>query len=235
MKPLIGIVPLWDQAKDSLWMIPGYMDVIYKSGGIPIILPLDVSEREDCEQLFGQCDGFLLTGGQDVAPEIYGEQSVAECSESCPARDKLERVIFDYAVSRDIPTLGICRGIQFINAIQGGSLYQDIPTQRPNSVSHQMSAPYHRVWHHVDIIAHSPLGKLLGTTRLGVNSYHHQAINRLGRDLEIMAVAEDGVIEAVYMPHKRFIWALQWHPELNFHHCDSSLQIVREFITQASH
>ncbi len=236
MKPIIGLIPLWDDERDSIWMIPGYMDLIREAGGLPIILPLTIS-AEDLEQMCRMCDGFLLTGGHDVDPAIYGEKANERCGAPNKRRDSLEREVFNYAVKSDVPLLGICRGIQFINAVCGGTLYQDLPSEYQNDtpseqVSHQMTAPYNRAWHRVDIIPNSPLAEVVKREQLMVNSYHHQAIKSLAPSLEAMATSEDGLVEAVYMPNKRFIEAVQWHPELNFRNEASSINIAREFIAK---
>ncbi len=231
MKPTIGVIPLWDDAKQSIWMLPAYLEAIEAAGGVAVTLPLSASS-EDVLQLCGLCDGFLLTGGHDVDPALYGAEVSNECGTINFDRDKLERTVFDYAVAHDKPLLGICRGIQFINALCGGTLYQDLPTEHtvPNAVSHQMVAPYDRSWHSVTIIEGTPLAKITTTKELGVNSYHHQAIKELAPNLQPMAISEDGLIEAIYMPTKRFMQALQWHPELDFRSNEVSLRIVREFI-----
>ena len=133
MKPLIGLIPLVDDALESLWMLPGYMDGIAQAGGIPIMLPL-TEDPADLEQLCESCDGFLLTGGHDVSPSVYGEDRLPVCGVSCEARDRMERLVLDYALRNDKPVLGICRGLQLLNALLGGTLYQDLPTQHPGNV-----------------------------------------------------------------------------------------------------
>ncbi|MFR9603166.1 MAG: gamma-glutamyl-gamma-aminobutyrate hydrolase family protein [Rikenellaceae bacterium] len=230
-KPIIGVIPLWDDTKNSIWMLPGYMDVVQQSGGIPIILPLGGGE-EDIQQVCEMCDGFLFTGGHDVDPALYGEPMDGKCGTPNPERDRMESMIFEFAVERDMAVLGICRGIQLINSLCGGTLYQDLPTQyiHPSGVNHQMTPPYDKVQHTVTIMKGNPLHQIVGEERLGVNSYHHQAIKELAPTLEATALSEDGLIEAIYMPSRRFIHAVQWHPELNFHYTESSKKIVRAFI-----
>ncbi|MFI3319110.1 MAG: gamma-glutamyl-gamma-aminobutyrate hydrolase family protein [Rikenellaceae bacterium] len=231
MKPIIGVIPLWDESRESIWMLPGYLDAIRASGGVPIILPLKAS-AEDIMQLCQLCSGFLFTGGHDISPTLYGQESTGKCGAPCHERDELERTIFNYALEHDRPVLGICRGIQLINALLGGTLYQDLPSQKASDISHQMRPPYHLPCHKVNIIDGSPLMELLGQNELAVNSYHHQAIRALAPPLQAIAISEDGLIEAVYMPGKRYIQAVQWHPEFNFSHEESSRKIVREFISK---
>ncbi len=232
-KPIIGVVPLWDDDRASIWMIPGYMDLIRESGGVPIILPLTI-DSTDLMQVCQMCDGFLLTGGHDVDPAIYGEIACDRCGVANRERDLLEHEIFNYAMQYDIPLLGVCRGIQFINAICGGTLYQDLPTEHlsvgdSGYINHQMDAPYDRPWHRVNIISETPLSTMVKRESLMVNSYHHQAIKSLAPSLCAMALSDDGLVEAIYHPNKRFIQAVQWHPELNYQCEDSSRLLMRIF------
>ncbi|MDR1786740.1 MAG: gamma-glutamyl-gamma-aminobutyrate hydrolase family protein [Spirochaetaceae bacterium] len=212
-RPVIGVIPLWDEKKDSLWMLPGYMQGLQEAGALAVMLPLT-----DSEGVLGEaarlCDGFLFTGGHDVDPQVYGEEKSPRCGAPCTARDRMESFLFRAAVlGEGKPALGICRGIQLFNALLGGTLYQDIPSELSTRITHVQGAPYDVPAHGVRIAPGSPLADLLGTDSLQVNSYHHQGIKRLAPGLEPMAAAEDGLVEAVYMPGKPFVWAVQWHPE----------------------
>ena len=211
-KPLIGLVPLWDEQKDSYWMLPGYMDGVSRAGGLPIILPL-TGDPAEIEQLTALCNGFLLTGGHDVSPSMYGECAVPECGATCFERDSMESILLRQVLKLDKPVLGICRGIQFLNVALGGTLYQDLPTQHHSSVIHRQKPPYGEPSHTVTVMPETPLKELLGKEQLAVNSCHHQGIRDLANDLRPMAVAEDGLVEAVYLPSACFVWAVQWHPE----------------------
>ena len=128
MKPMIGIVPLWDSTKNSYWMLPDYMRAVEKSGGVPVILPLTEDEAI-IKQLASTFDGFLFSGGPDVHPSYFNEEVHPECGEICPARDTLEMMLFKEVLPLDKPILGICRGLQLINIALGGSIYQDLPSQ----------------------------------------------------------------------------------------------------------
>ena len=151
---------------------------------------------------------------------LYGEEPDALCGRINHARDELEKRIFDMAWEKDKAVFGICRGLQVLNVFLGGTLYQDLPSQyapardpSTGMVDHHMRAPYDRVCHQVDILRDTPLHRILGRTKLGVNSYHHQGIKALAPGLRVMAAAEDGLVEGVYAPDKRYIQAVQWHPE----------------------
>ena len=212
-RSIIGVVPLWDEKKDSIWMLPGYMKGLEEAGAMPVILPLTVSESV-LKKAADFCNGFLFTGGHDVDPGLYGHKKIDRCGEVCEARDQMEAYLFREAViNQKKPALGICRGIQLFNVLLGGSLYQDLPTEFSGSITHVKGPPYDVPAHTVRILPETPLGKLVGKDHLEVNSYHHQGINRIAEGLEIMALADDGLVEAVYMPERFWVWAVQWHPE----------------------
>ncbi len=229
MKPVIGIVPLVDKQRDSFWMLPGYMEGITEAGGIPIMLPL-TKDPETIGELLDRLQGILLTGGQDVQPEVYGDEAIKECGEVSPERDEMEKELLAQALDRDMPILGICRGIQFLNAYLGGTLYQDLPVQYPTGTKHHQSAPYDMPCHSVQLKKDGGLYGLLHTDTLQVNSYHHQAIKEKAKSLKTMAVSEDGLTEAVELPEKKFVWGVQWHPEFSFRSDVNSIKIFEEFI-----
>ena len=128
------------------------------------------------------------------------------------------------------PVLGICRGIQFLNVHLGGTLYQDLPAEHPSAANHHQTPPYNAPVHSVTLTADSPLWALLGKDTLAVNSLHHQAIKTLAPGLAVMAVSEDGLTEAVCLPDKRFVWAVQWHPEFSFRVNEDSRKIFKAFV-----
>ena len=127
-QPLIGVVPLVDYQRDSLWMLQGYLNGIIRAGGVPVMLPL-TSEPDVLYRAMDVCSGFLLTGGQDVSPQRYGENPLPECGEMSPERDAMETMLLQKALESDKAVLGICRGIQFLNVYCGGTLWQDLPAQ----------------------------------------------------------------------------------------------------------
>lgn len=232
-KAVIGVTPLWDRDRDSCWMLPGHLEGLELASDLPITLPL-TEDAGGISQLVSLCDGFLFTGGQDVSPELYGEKSRAACGEICENRDAFEQRLFAQALEQDKPMLGICRGIQFFNACLGGTLYQDLPTEYPSEVAHVMRPPYDQTVHSVALLPGTPLSALLGMAELGVNSYHHQAIKILAPGLGEMARSEDGLVEAVYMPDKSFVWAVQWHPEFSFRTDENSRKIFSAFVAATS-
>lgn len=233
-KPLIGVVPLVDSERQSYWMLPGYMKALEEAGAIPVTLPL-TDNNETLEQLASTIDGLLLTGGHDISPSLYGELPTPLCGELCKGRDNMEAILLHLALQWNIPTFGICRGIQFINAFLGGTLYQDLPTEHPSTVEHHQSASYDRPVHRVCIISDTPLSELLKTGTLEVNSYHHQAIKQIASSLRPMAIATDGIVEAVYHPKHKFLWAVQWHPEFSYLVEPSSRKLFSRFVSACKH
>ena len=211
--PIIGVTPLWDSERKSLWMLPDYLDGIKAAGGVPVVLPIDISEN-GANRIIETCDGFLFTGGQDVG--------------SCPERDNPETLLLSKALQADKPILGICRGLQFLNVFLGGTLWQDLPSEHPSEIVHRQAKPYGIPTHKVTLSGE--LKSLLDKDILEVNTLHHQAIKDLANGLTPMAVAPDGIIEAVIMKNKRFVWAVQWHPEYMFTTDKNSLKIFECFI-----
>ena len=227
--PIIGVTPLWDAQRKSVWMLPDYLDGIKAAGGVPVVLPIEMS-KVDADRIVETCDGFLFTGGQDVAPELYGTKDATGTVVPSPERDKLETLLLSKALQADKAILGICRGLQFINAFLGGTLWQDLPSQHPSDIVHRQDKPYVNPTHKVSLSG--DLRTLLGKDTLEVNTLHHQAIKDLGRDLLPMAESPDGLIEAVKMVGKRFVCAVQWHPEYMFKTDADSLRVFSWFVRQ---
>jgi putative glutamine amidotransferase len=230
-KPKIGVLPLYDKDKESYWMLPGYMKAIEAAGGIPMMLPL-TSDKGIISTLALTLDGFLFTGGHDVDPKLYGEQAESFCGELCDERDAMERILFGQVTALDKPAFGICRGLQLFNVLLGGSLYQDIPTQMKTAktVAHKQKPPYNQPTHRVFLELGSPLHRMMDKEALEVNSYHHQGIKRLSEQLVPVAKAEDDLIEAVMMPGKRFVLAVQWHPEFSYESDPYQFRLFEEFV-----
>ena len=226
-KPIIGVTPLWDAERNSVWMLPEYLDAISAAGGIPVVLPL-VAEPDAIQQLAGSFDGFLFTGGPDVSPELYGESDRTGLCASCPVRDAMETILLKAAIKEDKPVLGICRGIQLINSALGGSLWQDLPSEHPSEIIHRQEKPYDNTVHTVTL--QGKLKELLGKETLRVNSRHHQAVRILSPKLSPAAFSPDGLIEAVEMPGKRFFMAVQWHPEYLYSKDGDAFLLFESFV-----
>ncbi len=130
--------------------------------------------------------------------------------------------------------LGICRGIQFMNVLGGGTLYQDILKEHPSDIVHHQEPPYDVPAHEVRILQETPLSELFCSEKIEVNSYHHQAIKEMGDGFLSMAISPDGLVEAIYKPDKKFVWAVQWHPELSFRRDENSRRIFERFVESCS-
>ncbi|MGM0903709.1 MAG: gamma-glutamyl-gamma-aminobutyrate hydrolase family protein [Bacillota bacterium] len=232
-KPLIGVLPLYDAEKESYWMLPGYMKGVEAAGGIPVMLPL-TTDHAVIQSLAESFDGFLFTGGQDLNPNLYGEKIESFCGELCAERDLMEEHLFKLVIELDKPAFGICRGVQLFNSLLGGTLYQDIPTQfhSEQQVLHKQQPPYTVPAHPVYIEEGNALYEIVKSNSLMVNSYHHQGIKKLSGQLRAVAQAVDGLTEAVYMPGKTFVFAVQWHPEFNYHLDDHSFRLFSTFVDQ---
>lgn len=232
MKPLIAVVSLYDETKESYWMLPGYAQALEQAGAAPVLLPL-TKDPALIRQYATAFDGFLFPGGHDLIPELYGETQTELCGVFCPQRDEMEPLLLKEAMKQRKPLFGICRGIQLFNAVLGGTLYQDLPTQFPSEINHHETPPYDKKAHTVTVKRSSPLYEILRKDAIPVNSYHHQAILRLGEGLAAAAQAEDGIIEAVYLKDYPYGLAVQWHPEFSYLSDENSRTLFRSFVRAA--
>ncbi len=211
MRPIIGMLVDVDNDKRTS-VLNAYASALEKAGGTPIILPY-TTDLKTIDSFINLCHGFCFTGGKDIEPSVYNEEKRAGCGENEPYRDEYELLVFSNVVKTQKPILGICRGAQLINVAMGGTLYQDIPSEYKTNILHKQAEPKFSPSHSVFVKENTPLFNLLNKSQITANSFHHQAIKTLGKGLQIMASASDGIIEALYMPEKRFLWAIQWHPE----------------------
>jgi putative glutamine amidotransferase len=191
-----------------------YLDAILTAGGLPILLPTSLPITI-LPELVNRFDGFVFSGGGDVDPALYGGHLDATVHSTDPERDAFECALIPLVLGADKPLLAICRGAQILNVALGGSLYEDIPSALPAALRHDWypDIPRDYLAHTVEIEPGSRLAEILGTRKLRTNSLHHQAIRQPAPALEVVARAEDGVIEAVELPEKRFAIGVQWHPE----------------------
>jgi putative glutamine amidotransferase len=209
-----------------------YSRAVEAAGGVPIILPnIDAAAQE----LVSRLDGLLLSGGYDLAPTLFDEGVLNETVEIDEGRDRAEMPILRAALERDMPILAICRGIQTLNVALGGSLYQDIPAQIPSDIQHKQKQPRHEATHTIAIERDSRLAAAVGGAEMPVNSFHHQALKRVGEGLRVTAVAPDGVIEAVEGTDGRFLLGVQFHPEEMVGVSEQAKAIFQAFVLAASH
>ncbi len=188
---------------------------VTKKGILPVLIP-DV-EQDYFSDILDQMDAFIFQGGNDLAPETYGERPIGPWKGDA-YRDAYELRILEYAIKRSKPVLGICRGLQLMNVYFGGTLFQDTTTQNPKAIDHRSAERYDTLKHAVHFEKGKFLERLYGdTVDPYVNTVHHQSIKDLGKDLEILARAPDGTIEAfgyIKEPEGK-VMAVQWHPEFS--------------------
>jgi putative glutamine amidotransferase len=214
MRPTIGVTTTEEPGHrgPKASVNSAYLAAVERAGATPILLTPAHGE-EALSDLLALCDGLLLTGGEDVDPARYGESPHPALDTISAARDEMELRVLREAMERGMPVLAICRGIQILNVAFGGSLVQDLPSQRPDGLRHVQEAPITARWHDARVQPGSRLAELVGAENLPVNSYHHQALNRLGEGLRPVAWAEDGVVEGVETGDERWVVGVQWHPE----------------------
>ena len=213
---------------------------ISQKGVLPVLIP-DL-KRDTLLDILNELDGFIFQGGSDLAPESYGESQIIEGKWPGDShRDHYELAIMDYAIKNEKPILGICRGMQLINVYFGGTLYQDILTQKTSALVHRDAIKYDFVHHKIRFTSESVLSTLYGdVSEPIVNSVHHQGVKKVGRDLKVLAVSnDDHIIEAIEYtgaaPGK--VLGVQWHPEFSDALKDiviPSDRLINYFIEQVS-
>jgi putative glutamine amidotransferase len=193
-----------------------YPVAVAAGGGIPVVLPPHLDLASD---LMARLDGLVLSGGPDLDPALYAEAPSEHLGPIEPATDRWELSLVRAALDRDIPILGICRGMQLLNVAYGGSLWQDLPSERGfDETYHRQKARGSEVTHDVTVDDDTKLATLTGPGIVAVNSFHHQAVNRLGDGLVITARDADGTVEAIEDPSRRFVVGVQWHAESLYAH-----------------
>jgi putative glutamine amidotransferase len=208
-RPLIGITSVYEPAKGDkpaqTTVSFDYASAIVENGGVPVVLPT-IDDEQILQKYLQVLDGLVLIGGDDVPPESYGQQPHKTVVPLEKHRYDFERKLIAQWLAGGKPLLGVCLGMQFTNVVAGGTLIQDIPSAIGTKVNHK---EYHRV----QIDADSHLARLLNSREASVRSSHHQAVDRLGKNLRAVAHSEDGVTEALERTDGKFGLFVQWHPE----------------------
>jgi putative glutamine amidotransferase len=190
-----------------------YVHAVEDAGGLPVLIPM-LNDLKLLDTLLARLDGLLLPGGLDMHPSRYGEAVHPLTEEADLQLDEFEMFLTSWALQEDVPILGLCRGMQIINVALGGSLYQDISDQYPNSLQHSnRDLPRTHLSHPIIVEPSSQVEKVLGTQEVWVNSLHHQAVKTPGQGVCISGKAEDGIAELLEVPGHRFVLAAQGHPE----------------------
>jgi putative glutamine amidotransferase len=232
-KPWIGIPTRYHEKSEYIGQIRHYLDAVMWAGGLPLLIPT-TSDPGITRDYVEQVQGLLLPGSPtDIDPAKYGEARDVKLGKLYPERETTDFTILDFAEQKDMPVLGICFGVQSINVHRGGSLIQDIPSLVSNPIIHDEDDPHPPARHLVRLMSDSLVGRLTGLSEMEVNSYHHQAVQRPGRNLRAVAVSPDGVVEALEDTTGRFIVGVQWHPERGWREDPASKALFTALIEQA--
>lgn len=207
MKPIIAITPDYSYELQKYIIAQQYVQAVKKAGGYAIAI-FDDSDFSD------SIDGILLTGGGDVNPLLFGEEPITENGEISPLRDDFEFALCQWAISKKIPILGVCRGMQILALCCGGSIYQDIYTQTNTNIKHMQKAPRFQGTHTIDIAQGSILYDIAQQKSCIVNTFHHQSVKQAGEQFLVSAKSKDGLIEAIEHKTLPFAVGVQWHPEV---------------------
>lgn len=188
-----------------------YPHAIAQAGGVPVVVP--PTDAVDIDALLARVDGLCLLGGPDIDPSVYGAQRHPALGPTDPEVDRFELALVRAAQARDLPILCLCRGMQTLNVARGGTLIQDLPSQRPSFVPHRQEGSGLQPTHRVRIEAGCALATALQAVEIEVNTFHHQSVDRLGEGLRPVAWAPDDLIEGIEDPDQRFLVGVQWHAE----------------------
>src|SRR5437660_7286231 len=233
-RPRIGITMRLELETNRFYLARYYSEAVEAAGGLPVHVAL-IPNAEYIAGVMAGIHGLLFPGSDsDIDPLRYGQQPHPRLGSVHPERDVTDLLALDEAERRATPVFAICFGIQSLNVFRGGTLIQDIPSQLPNAIKHEQGAPRDRHSHRVRILDGSLLGQLAAAESAPVNSHHHQAIEKLGRELVATAWASDGLVEAVEDPRDyRFVVGGQWHPELAWHRDPLSQALFSRFVEEA--
>ncbi len=241
MRPLIGMTP----TPELLEMEHGtfrrhtlsdhYSRAVIAAGGTPVMLPSNIA---DIDSLLDRLDAVVITGGGDIDPAQYGQETYEKTAGIDAERDAFEIALFHATIARDMPLLGICRGLQVVNVASGGTLHQDIGDHFPEAVEHrQQSLKIHHEepFQQATLTAgENTLREILPHDTVEINSFHHQGIDELAPTLRAIATTADGLIEAVQVPAATFGLAVQWHPELLAHRSAENAAIFAALVEAAT-
>jgi putative glutamine amidotransferase len=233
---VIGICAAVERARWGVWHQPaalmpmGYVEAVQRAGGLPLILPPDEGAIADPEQLLSLIDGLMLAGGADIDPSSYGAEPHPQTADTVIERDAFEVALTRAAIARDLPVLGICRGMQLINVACGGTLLQHLPDHVGHEDHRRVVGSFDGADHDVQIgqgtLAALAAGELAHPTK----SHHHQGVDKLGEGLVVSAFSSlDELPEAIEMGDRRFVLGVQWHPE-----ADPASKVIGSFVAAAA-
>lgn len=239
-RPVIGITgDVMESSTGARHSIrDSYVSAIINAGGIPLFIP-STGDPAIAYALYRMVDGLLFTGGTDIDPAVYREPAAGtEMDGVSEKRDTTEVQLARWALNDDLPVLGICRGQQLVNVAMGGTLYQDIPSDLPQSTVDHRGSTYTNdrglYTHRVDIEPSCGLAGIFGATEFMVNSLHHQGVRRVGEGLKVVGTAPDGMVEALEGPGHRWLYTVQWHPEELWRKQTPASNLFKAFVEAAA-
>jgi putative glutamine amidotransferase len=235
-RAVIGMCAALERARWSVWdlraaLLPyNYVEAVQRAGGLALMLPVDPLPAENPSEVLDLIDGLVLAGGADIDPGSYGEQAHAETVDTVPERDAFELALTRAAIERDLPVLGICRGMQLINVACGGTLQQHLPERFGHGEHRRVIGSFDGSDHDVTLLEGSLAARAAGEARHATKSHHHQGVDRLGEGLVVSGISTlDGLPEAIELPERRFVLGVQWHPE-----ADTASGVIGTFVAAAA-
>jgi len=207
-----------------------YVDAVRHAGGLVLMLPPDPRLIEGPGEALDLLDGLVLAGGADIDPGSYGQETHAETVDTVPERDEFELALTRAAIDRDLPVLGICRGMQLINVARGGTLLQHLPERFGHHEHRRVVGSFDGADHDVRLLEGSLAERVAGETRHATKSHHHQGVDRIGDGLVVSGHSTlDDLPEAIELPGRRFVLGVQWHPE-----ADEASSVVGGLVAEAA-
>jgi putative glutamine amidotransferase len=235
-RPVIGICTALERARWSVWdqqayLLPrSYIRAIQRAGGLALMLPPDEAAEREPDQIIDLVDGLILAGGADIDPSSYGEEAHPETRGTVPERDGFELALARRALERDVPLLGICRGMQLMNVARGGTLLQHLPDSHGHHEHRRNPGTFDGADHDVRLNEGSLAARAAGEVVHATKSHHHQGIDRIGTGLQVTGWSLiDELPEAVELPDRRFALGVQWHPE-----ADEGSRLVAALVMEAA-
>lgn len=233
MAIVIGVSGSHNVTDRQFFVRENYMESVLRAGAIPVLLP-EVDDDNVIEQMLDVLDGILLAGGGDVNPARYGEKTLPVCGEVDEKRDAFEFKLTAQAMKRNMPIFGICRGSQVLAAAMGGTLFQDIESQKGIPAErHSQKPPYGEAVHMVQFKTGGLFERITGVEKMQANSMHHQAVKDAGPNLVVEGTAEDGVIEALSAKERDNVFAVQFHPEYLSDHDEAAQKLFNHLVSLA--
>jgi putative glutamine amidotransferase len=235
-RPVVGIPAPLETARWGAWEAPShllprsYVDHVHRAGGAALVLPADPAWATDPDGVLDLLDALLLAGGADLDPRFYGAEPHPETRGTVAERDTFEIALARRAIERDLPLLGVCRGMQVINVALGGTLHQHLPDVVGHGEHRRTVGSFEQSEHDVDLVPGSLAARAAGEHVHVTKSHHHQGVDRLGEGLAVTGRATlDGLVEALELPDRRFVLGVQWHPE-----ADERSRLIAALVEEAA-